>query len=46
MSARRQPLIFKYPRFGRAAIDIFDERFARGEIDKGEFEDKRKLLGR
>ena len=31
---------------GRAAVEILDERFARGEIDKAEFEDKRKLLGR
>ena len=26
--------------------DILDERFARGEIDKAEYEEKRKLLGR
>ncbi len=31
---------------GRAALDILDERFARGEIEKPEFEEKRKLLGR
>ncbi|HXP31328.1 MAG TPA: SHOCT domain-containing protein [Stellaceae bacterium] len=34
------------PGRGRAALDILEERFARGEIDKGEFEEKRKLLGR
>ena len=34
------------PGRGRTALDILDERFARGEIDKAEFEEKRKLLGR
>jgi putative membrane protein len=29
---------------GRPALDILEQRFARGEIDKTEFEDKRKLL--
>ncbi len=32
--------------YGRQAVDILEERFARGEIDKAEFEEKRKLLGR
>lgn len=34
------------PGRGRAALDILDERFAKGEIDKSELEEKRKLLGR
>jgi putative membrane protein len=31
---------------GRAAQDILEERLAKGEIGKDEFEEKRKLLGR
>jgi hypothetical protein len=31
---------------GRAALDILDERFAKGEIHKAAFEEKHKLLGR
>ena len=34
------------PSRSHAALDVLEERFARGEIDKSEFEEKRKLLGR
>lgn len=32
-------------RRNRTALDILNERFARGEIDRAEYEEKRKLIG-
>ena len=34
-----------YPRRGRMPLDILKEPFARGDIDKNEFEDRRRVLG-
>ena len=31
---------------GRTALEILEERYARGEIDREEFEERRRVLGR
>ncbi len=33
-----------YPRSGKTPIDILEERFASGEIDQDEFEERRRIL--
>ena len=34
-----------HPSGGNRALDILDERFARGEIDRSEYEERRRILG-
>ena len=36
----------RHRRRGPSALDTLDERFARGEIDRAEYEERRKLLSR
>lgn len=38
--------LYPHEGHGRRALDILEERLARGEIGKEEFEEKRKLIGR
>ena len=33
-----------FPRAGKSARQVLDERFARGEIDQREYEERRRLL--
>ena len=45
-ATRGYPFYDQGVRRGHAAFDILDERLAKGEIDKAEYEEKRKLIGR
>ena len=45
-ATRGYPFYDQGGRRGHAALDILEERFAMGEIDKAEYEEKRKLVGR
>ena len=33
------------PRHSHTALEILNQRFARGEIDRAEYEEKRRLIG-
>ena len=45
-ATRGYPFYDQGGRRGHAALDILEERFARGEIGKAEYEETRKLIGR
>ncbi|MCZ6773307.1 MAG: SHOCT domain-containing protein [Proteobacteria bacterium] len=40
------PRVGDGPAPGNRALDILEERYARGEIDKEEFEERRRLLSK